>query len=178
MNRCIYQSIHLGCGVFYLSWLDVSDWDSVFTSPRYYFWARMRLPFIRLLQRYQSPSRLIWQISLHRTLWGYVHGFSYWFNLWIGLYGKFLSAESLRLCIQIWLSKSLFAGSWEVSSINLVISEVLAYDKGAKPKYYISGDNNHLLHLCHCWNKTTRKGRVYKNAMKYKNVTKARPPIS
>ena len=43
---------------------------------------------------------------------------------------------------------------------------------------YASGDNNHLLHLCHCWSRTTRKGRVYKNATKYENSTNAQPLMS
>ena len=42
---------------------------------------------------------------------------------------------------------------------------------------YASGNNNHLLRLCHCWSRTTRKGQMYKNATKYKNVTKPRPPM-
>ena len=35
--------------------------------PRYHFRARLRLPPTRHLQRYQSPSRLVWQISFCRT---------------------------------------------------------------------------------------------------------------
>ena len=43
---------------------------------------------------------------------------------------------------------------------------------------YASGDNNHLLYLCHCWSRITRKRQVYKNATKYKNSTNAWTPMS
>ena len=69
-----------------------------------------------------------------------------------------------------WYGKSLSAGSYKVSSIDLSINkewnQVPAYNKGVKPKRYTSDNNNHLLHLCHCWSRTTRKGRVYENATK------------
>ena len=119
-------------------WLPNSiDWDSVLTSkfwsPRYHFQARLRLSPMRLLQICQSASRLVWQISLRRTLGGFEHRFGHKLGM--------KSKSQHTIC-------------------------------------YASGDNNHLLHLCHCWSRTTRKRRVYKNATKYENVTKARPPMS
>ena len=42
-----------------------------------------------------------------------------------------------------------------------------AKEKNVKPKRYTSDKNNHLWHLCHYWSRTTRKERVYKNAIKY-----------
>ena len=63
------------CRDFYPPWLDVNNWDSVLTSKswslRYHFRARLRLPPICLLQRYQSLNRLpmgyIWQIFFPQT---------------------------------------------------------------------------------------------------------------
>ena len=129
--------MHLACGGLYPPRLDINNRNSVLTSkfwsPWYHFQARLRLPPTRLLQIYQSASRLVWQISLHRTL----RGFEYRFGHKLGMKSK--SQHTI---------------------------------------YNASGDNNHLLHLCYCCSRTTRKGWVYKNATKYKNVRKARPPIS
>ena len=70
----------------------VSDWDSVFTSKFWFFWyhfqVRLRSPPMRLLREHWIEISRLHGLDIANPfppdLSGYVHGFSYWFDLWIG----------------------------------------------------------------------------------------------
>ena len=70
----------------------ISDRNSVFTSKFWFFWyhfqVRLRSPPMRLLREHWIETSWLHGLDIANPfppdLWGYVHGFSYWFDLWIG----------------------------------------------------------------------------------------------
>ena len=85
--RCLSSITNTDC-------FNLIDWDSVLTSkfwsPRYHFWVWLRLSLTRLLQRYQSPSRLPSKQAM---------------------YGRSFFAGLLRLRAWIWPSSGRFGST-------------------------------------------------------------------
>ena len=123
-------------GGFYPPRFDVSDRNSVFTSKfwssRYHFQAWLQLPPTRLLQIYQSPTRLsasyIWQIFFRRTFELTCMDLAITSVQWKVWYHRFDTTTHW-----IWYGKSLSARPYEVLCLDLAMK-----DWNTKPRHSCS----------------------------------------